>query len=219
MKVQCNGCQAVFSVPEDKIPEGKVVRLLCPKCKTPIEVGPNTGSNAVESLPDAAGATPMGMTPPNEEEVGPDLVEEGVRRALTYIPTISRAEQVEQTLSQMDFYVVEARSAPFAVGKLHHNTYDLVVIEERSGKADANTVLQHLQLLPMHSRRRFLLCLLSDELQSLDRITAFRLGVDLIINIKDLQKLKILLIQGLKEHASFYRIFSDEVLRRGQARP
>lgn len=219
MKIQCTGCQTLFSVPEDKIPEGKVVRLLCPKCKTPIEVGPLAEPRVPAPFPDVDRAGFQNLESMADEDVGPDLVEEGVKKALTCVTTTARSEIVEVTLDQLDFYVVPARSAPFAIGKLHHNQYDLVIIEDRFTDTSRGVLLQHLQLLPMHSRRQFLLCLLSDEHPSLDRMTAFRLGVDLIVNTSDMEKLKMLLLQGLKEHSAFYRIYSDELARKGQLRP
>ena len=38
VKVQCKGCRIGFNIPDDKVPEGKVLKILCPKCKEPVEI-------------------------------------------------------------------------------------------------------------------------------------------------------------------------------------
>ena len=69
----------------------------------------------------------------------------------------------------------------FALGKLRHNNYDLIVLEENfnSDKDSENLVLHHIQVLPMHLRRQFYLCLLCEDKPTLDAKLAFRMGVNL----------------------------------------
>jgi hypothetical protein len=45
---------------------------------------------------------------------------------------------------------------------------------------------------------------------------AFRIGVDLIFNAKDLDKMKVILIRAIKDQEGIYRVFGDELARKGQ---
>jgi hypothetical protein len=60
------------------------------------------------------------------------------------------------------------------------------------------------------------LCLLSRKLASFDQMTAFRMGVNLILNVQDLEKAKIILTRAVKEHESFYRLYIEELGKKGQ---
>ncbi|MFP5213180.1 MAG: hypothetical protein ACLGPL_07350, partial [Acidobacteriota bacterium] len=155
--------------------------------------------------------------PRYQEDSALDIVEEGMKTALVCISEPSRAEVVEQAVSQMGYYVVSAGQAALAMRKLRHNRYDVVVLDECYGgaKASDNLVLHHIQFLPMHVRREFFLCLLSETMTTLDAMAAFRKCVDMIVNIQDLDKFKIALSRAMKEHSVFYGIFRDELNKKG----
>lgn len=222
-------------MPDDKIPEGRVVRILCPKCKNPVERAD------VRPASDAADATAQEVEQPpkvehplapepsakeafsepdDEEDEGSalELVEEGVKTSLLCVSDDSRSQSVECALRELDFYVSKAATAKTVMAKLHQNRYDLVVLDESfSGTGVSNNlILRHIQLLPMHVRRKFFMCLLSETLPSLDRFLAFRVGVDMILNTSDLDKIKLILVRELKDQSAFYRVYQDELARKGQ---
>ena len=60
------------------------------------------------------------------------------------------------------------------------------------------------------------MCLVSEGLKTMDQMLAFRLGVDMILNVKDLDKAKIVLVRAMKDHKVFYRAYSEELERKGQ---
>ncbi|HOV86498.1 MAG TPA: zinc-ribbon domain-containing protein [Syntrophobacteraceae bacterium] len=221
MKFFCPGCRVTFSVPDEKIPAGKELKILCPKCRMPVEKkeepqqegGPE--KDGAEPFPSYASAE---LDAQEEDSSFLEVVEDGVKTALLCLSDPSRTEQVEQMLRQSEFYVSTATSVPMALGKLRSNHYDLLVLDDKqqgSGPV-GNPLLYHIQLLPMHVRRQFFLCLLSESLPTMDRLTAFRQGVDLILNVKDLDKAKILLVRSMRDHEGFYKVFNDELGRRGQ---
>jgi hypothetical protein len=206
-------------VPDDKIPSGKGVRILCPKCKMPIDLK--------ETPPPAEPPGKAGTTSPypgkeldhmQEETSLLDMVEEGVKTAILCVSEPGRAEKVRNVIAQMGFYAVVAPKASFAIKKFQNNTYDLVVLDELfdATKLSDNLVIHHIQLLPMHVRRKFFLCLLSETLPTMDQMVAFRMGVDLIYNPQDLEKIKIVLLRAMKDHESLYKVFSEELSRKGQ---
>jgi hypothetical protein len=71
-----------------------------------------------------------------------------------------------------------------------------------------------MQILPMQLRRQFFLCLLSSTKATLDAKLAFAMGVNLIINAKDLDKVKLLFARGLKEYKNFYGLFNSELAKK-----
>lgn len=83
-QIQCPGCQKKYSIPEDKLPKGKILDLPCPACKTIIQV--------------TADETPA--RPPAEKSDGPsgeELMQKIVKasKALPPMPQIiAKATQV-----------------------------------------------------------------------------------------------------------------------------
>ncbi|MBP8646509.1 MAG: zinc-ribbon domain-containing protein [Syntrophobacteraceae bacterium] len=218
MKFFCPGCRVTFSVPDERIPAGKEVKILCPKCRMPVERREDPPADkGLEQEKPGTGFSVVSQEPEPEEDDSSllEIVEDGIKTALLCLADSSRRANVEQILRQSDFFVSVAATVPVAINKLRSNRYDLVVIDEGPG-ASGNPLLHHIQLLPMHLRRQFFLCLLSEGLPTMDRLAAFRLGVDLVLNVKDFDKAKILLVRSMKDHAAFYKVFRDELGRRGQ---
>ena len=212
MKIQCKECRAEFNVPEDKLPPDKPLRIPCPKCKSPLEI---TGKATSAGLDDAT----AGLCRPDplldySNEI--DMVDDGVKTALLCDSNVKRGERIAQALQELDFWIVHALRPAFALGKLHHNNYDLIVLDENfnSEKESENLVLHHIKLLPMHLRRQFYLCILSREKATLDAKLAFRIGVNLILNVNDLDKAKVLFARTMKEHRNFYALFNAELAKK-----
>ncbi|MCU0574329.1 MAG: hypothetical protein MUF52_05025 [Syntrophobacteraceae bacterium] len=220
VKFYCPGCKATFSLADDKLPADKEIRALCPRCRIPVERAQEEPRAAV--APPAAGSTvgysPVGMDDPEMDHAPSDIIEDGVRAALVCVWDTARSYKMEQTLRQLDYYVSTAFSPKEALEKLNRNQYDLVVLDEVYGgtKAGDNVVLQHFQLLPMHSRRHLFLCLLSEQLPTLERMSAFNHGVDMILHVQDMDKAKVLFVRAMKDHKHFYKVFADELEKRGE---
>jgi hypothetical protein len=219
VKVQCKGCRIGFNIPEDKVPRGKSLKILCPRCKTPTEI------NGKAITPELDDRVPY-LSESHQPEIGEDpildyanaidAVDEGVKTALLCDTNVKRAEKIAQALQELDFWVVHALRPAFAMGKLHHNNYDLIVLDENfnSDKDSENLVLHHAQVLPMHLRRQFYLCLLCRDKPTLDAKLAFRMGVNLILNFQDLEKAKVLFARAMKEYRNFYGLFTAELARK-----
>lgn len=212
MKVQCHGCGTGFTIPDEKVPEGRGFRIPCPKCKTSLLIG----SNERTAAPGFAGPTDVAMEDLSDYTSAIDVVEDGVKTALLCMFGQKQAEKIAQALQELDFWVVHAARSGFALGKIHHNHYDLIILEENFDAANAadNLVLHHIQLLPMHVRRQFFLCLVSEVHPTLDAMLAFRMGVNLIVNVRDLEKTKLILARSMKEYKTFYNFFNSELNRK-----
>ena len=221
MKFYCPSCRVTFAVPDNKVPEGKGLKVLCPKCRIPIERKDDSGA------PSAADETGIeenviisqsyDMEEDDEESSTLEVFEEGAKTALLYLSETSRSEKMRQILRLLDYHVSVAGSAKVAINRLHKNRYDLVIVDEKvDGSQDSeNLVLHHVKLVPMAMRRQFFLCLLSEDSPTLDQLLAFRLGVDMILNVQDLEKAKVILVRTMKEHKAFYKFFTTELERKG----
>ena len=213
MKIQCKGCRVEFNIPDDKIPEDKPLKIICPRCKTPLKI--QKGS---------AGVGDGNFCIPEENQPDPfldyanaiDVVDDGVKTALLCDTDVKRGEKIAQALQELDFWVVHAVRPAFALGKLHHNRYDLIVLDENfnSENESENLVLHHVQLLSMHLRRQFFICLLSRDKTTMDAKLAFRLGVNLILNVNDIDRVKVLFARLIRDHRNFYGLFNEELVRK-----
>ena len=218
MRVQCKACRVEFAIPVDKVPEGTSPKILCPKCKGPTEIKEKAAIADGDHMPYLSEYPEPGIGSDRLLDYANaiDVVDEGVKTALLCDTNVKRAEKIAQALQELDFWVVHALRPAFALGKLHHNQYDLIILEENfnSARDSENLVLHHVQLLPMHMRRQFYLCLLSREKSTLDAKLAFRMGVNLVLNIRDLDKAKVLFARAVKEYRGFYGLFNAELARK-----
>lgn len=211
MKLHCPGCQTSFSISGDKVPADKDVKILCPKCRTPVE--------RVDEDVEAASRMP---TPEYMEDdldtTSIDVFDQGVKAALVCITDPVHSRRMSTVLEQMDYHLTTASTCKSALDKLARMQFDMVILEESHGdtRLSENPVLQHFQFMPMPARRDFFICLLSPTLATLDRMNAFRLGVDLILNERDMDKAKILLMRAMKDQRYFYKTFTEELEKKGQ---
>jgi len=220
VKFFCPGCKATFTMADDKLPADKEFRALCPRCRIPVERIHDERNGEAGARPEgAAEAYAISEIDEPDVDLSPvEVIEEGVKAALVCVWDTARSYKMEQSLRQLDYYVSTAFTPKEAIEKLHRNHYDLVVLDEVYGesKTGDNIVLQHFQLLPMHSRRHLFVCLLSERMPTLDRMLAFKNGVDLILNVRDMDRAKVLLVRALKDHRHFYKVFADELEKRGE---
>ncbi len=214
MKIQCKECKGEFTISDEKLPQARQLAISCPKCKArlviPGKQAPAYPGDQTSSLFPTASEVAL------LDEDAIDLVEEGVRTALLCDTDDKRRNSIAQALQELDFWVVHAENPFFALGKLRHNHYDIIVLDENfhSATNSENLVLLHMQILPMQLRRQFFLCLLSSTKATLDAKLAFAMGVNLIINAKDLDKVKLLFARGLKEYKNFYGLFNSELAKK-----
>ena len=218
MKFSCPGCRAVFTIADEKLPETKELRISCPRCRNAIEL--NIDDGFAES---AVGSDPAQInlleTDGLVEDIPPaEIVEEGLRSSLICISPEALSRKMTEVLRDMDFYVSEAANPKAAINRLRHNSYDLVVLNNASQVTDVpeDSLLQQINLLPIHVRRRFFLCALSEAVSTFDQLKAFKMGVNLILNSQDLDRAAAILKQAMKSHENSYRLFREELTKKGQ---
>ncbi len=147
------------------------------------------------------------------------LIEAAGKTALICITARALSQKIAEVVRKADYRAVVARNPASALSRIEDDQYQLIVLEEGYGGADwsANPVLLYLQRLPMPSRRKSFLCLLSEQTPTLDPMAAFRIGANLILNLQDVEKMPVILDPLLKDHENFYAVFNDELAKRGRS--
>ncbi|SMC20497.1 MJ0042 family finger-like domain-containing protein [Desulfacinum hydrothermale DSM 13146] len=213
MKITCEGCKSSINVPDEKIPAGKAVRVVCPRCQHANLV---KSSKSQERAP--LEVPPQALEPEDlDEDLFLDALHEGGRTALICTGDSDRAGKLEQLVSEMGFGPITEPDPDRAVRRLRHGGYDLVILEEPTGADDrARVLLGFVQHLSMAQKRESFFCLLTEHERSMDSFAAFRRQVDLVIHPNDLERGKMLLERELKSKKKFYRVFQDALNERGQ---
>jgi len=221
VKLACPRCHTALSVPEQTLPDRDWSELKCPVCHELME-----RLDRVQPEAEKADLSERSPEPPRvereavhrgEEITQLHLIEAGGRKALLCIADQTLAEKVARTVRELEFHVVVAQRPPAVLSQLESNQYDLIVLHGSCGgqNSSENPVLLYLQRLPMALRRASFLCLLSDEMSTLDYMAAFRIGANLIVNAQDVKKLRAILNHMLTDHVASYAIYGDELRKRG----
>ena len=219
MRIQCDHCQAVFNVPDEKMPRGKQFKATCSKCRRTIIVEPQGGSGTIgvdvslSEVTDAPTAIEADLDTTSAYDSPLEVLEEGAMSALVCVDEPERLRDVKEALDDLNYYSSVASSVKEALSKLRYNQYDLVMLDEEfcGESADNNTILRYLQPMPMSTRRNIFLMLISNQIRTLDNLMAFAKSVNAVINVSDTQKVKLVLERAMADHRRFYKVYRDLV--------
>lgn len=229
MVVTCEACKARLNVPEDKIPVGQKVNLKCPRCQHRIVL---IGSDS--DLPSPEGhipePPPLGERGVSEgdslESSGDDWQDDsemdfftGTSRLALVLNRDQRSSRfLTRVLEELSYRPVLAENAEKAIGKMRFHSFALVFLTEGfDGPLETSPILQHINRLSMFSRRGMFLVLMSDRCKTMDRLTAFSLSANLVVNPADMNKMPHILETGISEHERFYKVFIDTLKEIGKA--
>ena len=128
-------------------------------------------------------------------------------------------ETITKALKDMDYHITESASGREALKNMRFHTYNLIVINENFGLADAqgsNDVLIYLQNMATATRRNTFIALLSDNHRTMDNMMAFNKSVNLIINKQNMDDFSRIIKQGVEESKAFYATFKDSLKKLGR---
>ena len=223
MRIQCDHCQAVFNVPDEKVPRGRQFKATCSKCRRTIIVEPHGASGdkgatigvdvSLSEVADAPTAIEADLNMTSAYDSPLEVLEEGAMSALVCVDEPERLKAVKEALEDLNYYSSVASSVKEALSKLRYNQYDLVMLDEEfcGESADNNTVLRYMQPMPMSARRNIFLMLISNQGRTLDNLMAFAQSVNAVINVSDVQKVKLVLERAMADHRRFYKVYRDLV--------
>jgi len=196
----CRRCRTVLSIPDDALRGKTVGELKCALCQEAM---------VAEDAPVQQGKDLSLL----------QMITGHGKKVLVAIEEQALAEKVAQAMSGRDWKVVVSQTPASALSQLAGTQYDLVVLHARGAASSLceDPVLRYLQRLPMTQRRDLWLCLLCDESPTLDRMAAFRAGVNLVVNSQDVEQLQGMLHHVMGEYEIAYAKFNDELRSRGNS--
>jgi hypothetical protein len=228
MEVTCESCNSKLNIPDEKVPKGQVVKFTCPKCKGKVTVD---GRKAAQAEPASA---PEPETPPAPEEKPPQaktpgrideeaaelgFLEEGVQLALVLPRDPDEDEKIKAAVEELGYKYVTSENTRKAVGNMRIHRFDVVILSDQFDGIDLkqSPVLQYLNHLSISVRRRTFLALVGDDFRTMDNMAAFSLSANMVMNREDLDKMHLILKQGVMENDRFYKVYKETLSEIGKA--
>ena len=206
MDIICEKCQSKFAIPDEKIPDGKVLSTPCPKCKNVLYID----SAQKQGNLDSKGF----YTDTSDDSEKPfDFIEEEGNTALVCEQNPDIRKKVMDALDIMEYHITVAESGRDALKKMRYHVYDLIVINETFNfdSLDSNMVMLFLERLPMSIRRNTFVIMISTKLHTMDRMLAFRYSVHIILNSKNIDDFGKIVSRGLTDNELFYQVFNESL--------
>lgn len=222
MEIACKHCQGKFKVPDEKLPQGQVLSISCPKCKGKITI--DTRTRTAET-PQAHKAEKTQKTMIDEVAAGTydasekpfDFIEQGVKTALLCEPAAAVREKIKPIVTRLGFNATQPQTALEALKQMRFHVFDLIILNELFDAQDPqdNHIMQYLDHLTMGVRRNIFVALLSKTHRTMDNMAAFHRSVNLIINLNNLTEFEKILKRALADYESFYHVFRESMGKAG----
>lgn len=222
MEIVCSNCQARLKIPDEKVPETGRVTANCPKCKNKISFEkskPDPEPPLVQETNDMTSALPEADSEYRDEDpLSLDFHEMGAKLALLMLSEAEADSGVRQAAEGLRHKTALVKDAGEGINKMRFHHFDLVVLSEHfEGIPWAQSpVLHYMNRLPMHTRRKSFLVLLGSEFSTMDRMTAFALSADMVVNTRDMDEFPGILEVALWKHNNFYGAFMETLNELGK---
>jgi CheY-like chemotaxis protein len=210
MNVTCPGCTATLTIPDERLPRGKVVGAVCPRCKGPI---------SIDMTVDAPQPAPPGPAAPPPAEEPEDDQEREQPRALVCVNVPAERQQVITLLKQLGYVPHSSKDSGEAIGRLRLSAYAVVVLSagfDPPGQ-DAPSIRACLADMGMTGRRDIHVVLIDPGLASNDQRAAFAHSVDLVLHPNDLPRFEEALGRSKAETEIRYRVLKESLRAMGKA--
>ena len=219
MDINCEKCKGRFKIPDDKIPPDKTVYATCPKCRHKISINAKPRQTLQPGDDDLLSEPLI-----SEESFDPydepfDFVEEEGQTALICEQDSHLKSIFKNALVTLEYHTSEADSIRDALTKMRFHTYDLIVVNEKfdSESPVGNSVLVHLERLPMALRRNIFVTLITNQYRTMDHMAAFHKSVNLIVNSKNAVEFDGILKKAVLESALFFKIYKEMMKETGKS--
>lgn len=219
MTITCPTCKASLTIPDDRLPKGRVVTSACPQCKGKIVI--DTTGGAPATVPAAAlspsAPAPAASAPAPEEPTS--YAEQAQPRALVCVADAAERNQVLATLKQEGYLAHVAKDAADALERFKFTPYEVVILRDGFGSAagDGNPVLDYLAELRMATRRLMHVVFVSPGVRSHDAPAAFAKSVNLVLHVNDLPHLGEALKRSREETEQAQRVLLESLRALGKA--
>ena len=216
MEVVCSNCRTRLRIPDEKIPEVGRVTASCPKCGGKISVGrprPELEPSPIgEQSPEMDSEISHEDTEYGDQEpFSLDFYGEDSKLCLLMLSDTNADSRIGEAAEGLLFRTVMVKDAGEAINKMRFHHFDLMVLSEHFESVgwEQSPILHYMNRLPMHTRRKIFLVLLGREFSTMDRMTAFGLSANLVVNPGDVNEIAGILKTALWNHENFYGGFTE----------
>ena len=212
-----------------KLSEGKFLKINCPHCKKPMELAAN-GELAVTSRSEkkhpALQPRKLDLKPPAPPPLdwlvsGKLEQEEAIkdaREVLILMADGSDRTSVVDAFKEMDYSPVFAESAQDGIERVRFSNYAAMVLHSRF---DGNNLAEsdfhdHMRKLAMTRRRSIFYTLIGPEFQTLYNLEALVNSANLVVNDKEVNKIRFILKKTIPEYEELFGPYVDTLIEHGQ---
>jgi len=198
---------ATLTIPDERVPKGKTVSAVCPRCKGPISIDMTT--DAPQPAP------PKPAAPPSTEE--PEGYQErGQPHALVCVKDPAARSQVITILKRIGYDPHSSKDSGEAIGRLRLSDYAVVVMSNGFDQ-DGPSIRDYLADMGMTRCRNIHVVLIDPSLASNDQRAAFARSVDLVLHPDDLPHFAEALGHSKAEKEIRYRVLKESLRAMGKA--
>ena len=227
MQIKCEECGAGLTISDDKIPMNQRVAVTCPKCKNKIVLNNSrkeqsrANSDSDENIisqqdnfdvENIKGQDGHGYG----DNMTFDFLDEDIQLAL--VMATEPSEKINQAVEELGYKCVTVADSREAIGKMRLYKFGLVVLSDRFDgvEIERSPILRYLNNISMSIRRQMFVLLLSDDFKTMDQMMAFMLSVNLIVNIKETDRVGVIVKHAISDNEKFYKVMTDTLSEMGQ---
>jgi len=216
MEIKCDSCNSKLNVPDEKIPPDQQVTITCPKCKGKIALGPKASKHRQTSPERSNAGTVQAL---GGDAAALEFYEEGVKLALVAENDPGQLEKLKEAIEDFGYQCVAVENTGQAISKMRFHTFELVIISDGFDGIELaqSPVLQYLNHLSMTIRRRMFVTLIGDSFNTMDHMTAYAMSANLVVGLRDVDKLTGILKNAIADNEKFYKVFMDTLVEVGKS--
>jgi len=209
------------------------VKVACPRCKNKLILDTSEAkstvlspaaedvaqSGRVEEGGETAQPEEVSWPDEDEEDTALDSYEEGEQLVLVMDGDTHHTEVVKQALEELGYRYVSAENSREAISKLRFHHFDFVILADHFDNLplEQSPILKYLNNLTMSIRRRVFVVLIGEKFKTMDHMMGFALSANLVMNVKDLDKMAGILRRSVSDNNKFYKVFFDTLEETGRA--
>lgn len=222
MEILCANCQARLKIPDEKIPNAGRVTANCPKCNSPISFEKTPPDSKPQAKPEDdeldAKVPDHDAAFRDDDPFSLDFYERGAKLALLMLQESDGPDDIQKALEGLGYMAVQVRDAGEAISKMRFHLFDLLILSEGFDNApwEQSPVLHYLNRLPMQTRRKSFLVLMGSEFTTMDRMTAFAMSANMVVNPENAHEMGGILKAALWNHETFYGGFMEIITDLGK---
>jgi phage FluMu protein Com len=212
-----------------KLPDRKFLKIKCPHCKKTMELAAN-GELAVtgrsEQKHPALKQRKLDLKPPAPPPLdwlasGKLVDEEAVindREVLILMADGPGRSSVVDAFKEIDYTPVFPESAQGGIERMRFTNYSAVVLHSRfDGNSLAESIFHdHMRKLTMTRRRSIFYTLIGPEFKTLYNLEALVNSANLVINDKEVNKIRFILKKAIPEYEELFGSYVDTLIEHGQ---